>query len=125
MSEYDPNSPEMVLISWQPPPPDQQNGVITRYDIVCTPSSGSGEPVNGMSDGALNATVEMFTPATQYSCNITASTSAGTGPGNTVTVVTCKLIEWTFVFHCCCISWLYFMAVFRGCDSYSQQKDIH
>ena len=83
---YDRDSPEMVFFSWQPPPLDQQNGVITRYDIFCTPSSGSGQPVNGMSNGALNATVRMFTPATQYSCTITASTSAGTGPGNAVTV---------------------------------------
>ena len=95
MFEYDQDSPEMVFFSWQPPPLDQQNGVITRYDIVC--NSRSGEPVNGRSDGALNATVRMFTPATQYSCTITASTSAGTGPGNTVTVVTCELIRWTFV----------------------------
>ena len=95
MFEYDLDSPEMVFFTWQPPPSDQQNGVITRYDIVCTPSSGSGEPVNGMSDGALNTTVGMFNPATQYSCTITASTSAGTGPGNTVTVVTCELMKWT------------------------------
>ena len=107
MFEYDQDSPEMVFFSWQPPPPDQQNGVITRYDIVCTPSSGSGEPVNGMSNGALNATVGMFTPATQYSCTITASTSAGIGPGNAVTVVTCELIEWIF----CVPLVLYFMAV--------------
>jgi len=104
MSEYYQDSPEVVFFSWQPLPPDQQNGVITRYDIVCTPSSGNGEPVNGMSNGALSATVRMFIPATQYSCTITASTSAGTGPGNTVTVLTCELIEWTLcstvvVFH--------------------------
>jgi len=93
MFQRDRDSPEMVFFSWQSPPPDQQNGVITRYDIVCTPSSGSGEPVNGMSGGTLNATVGMFIPGTQYSCTITASTSAGTGPGNTVTVVTCELID--------------------------------
>ena len=98
MLKYDRDTPEMVFFSWQPPPPDQRNGEITRYDLVCTPSSGSGEPVNGISsDSALNATVGMFTPATQYSCNISASTSAGTGPENTVTVVTCKFIGWTFV----------------------------
>ena len=107
MFEYDQDSPEMVFFSWQPPPPDQQNGMITRYDIVCTRSSSSGEPVNGRSDGALNATVGMFTPATQYSCTITASTSAGIGPGNAVTVVTCELIEWIF----CVPLLLYFMAV--------------
>ena len=103
MFQLDRDSPEMVFFSWQPPPPDQQNGVITRYDIVCTPSSG--QLVNGISYyNALNATVGMFTPATQYSCTITASTSAGMGPGNTVTVVTCELIEWIFEFDFCFIS---------------------
>ena len=99
MIEYVENFSEMVLFSWQPPPPDQQNGVITRYDIICTPNSGRGELVNGMSDGSLNATVRMFTPATQYSCTITASTSAGTGPGNTVTVVTCELKGFTVIVY--------------------------
>jgi len=66
MFENDQGGPEMVFFSWQPPPPNQQNGVIARYVIVCTPSSGSGETVSGMSNGALNATVGMFSPATQY-----------------------------------------------------------
>ena len=101
MFEYDRDSPEMVLFSWQPPPPDKQNGVITRYDIVCTPSSGSGEPVNGMSNGALSATVRKFNPATQYNCTITASTSAGTGPGITVTMVTCESSFIRTLGHCC------------------------
>ena len=92
MFEHDQDIPEMVFFSWQPPV--QQNGAITRYDIVCTPTSGSGEPVNDMTDGALNATVGMFTPATRYSCTITASTSVGTGPGITVIVVTCELIQY-------------------------------
>ena len=108
MSEYYQDSPEMVFFSWQPPPPDQQNGLIPRYDIVCTPSSDSGEPVNSMSNGALNATVGMFIPATQYSCTITASTSAGTGPGITVTVVTCELRNRMDI---CVPLLLYFMAV--------------
>ena len=59
------------------------------------PTEG-GQPVNsvvvtddGMS-GILNATVGKFTPATQYSCAITASTSAGPGVAETRNVVTCK-----------------------------------
>ena len=86
--------PEMVDFFWEPPPPDQRNGIITEYKIVCTPS-GSGQPVNSvvtddvMSD-TLNATVGMFTPATQHSCAITASTSAGPGSAETRNVITCK-----------------------------------
>ena len=86
--------PEMVDFFWEPPPPDQQNGIITRYSIVCTPI-GSGQPVNfvvndNSMSGILNATVGMFIPATQYFCSITASTSAGPGPVETRNVITCK-----------------------------------
>ena len=86
--------PEMVDFFWESPPPDQRNGIITGYNIVCTPS-GSGQPVSiavtddGMTD-TLNATVGMFTPATQYSCAITVSTSAGPGPAETRNLITCK-----------------------------------
>ena len=88
------NVPEMVDFFWEPPPLDQQNGIITAYDIVCTPTGG-GQPVNFvvtddvMSD-TLNATVGMFIPATQYSCAITASTSTGPGPAETKDLITCK-----------------------------------
>ena len=86
--------PEMVDFFWEPPPLDQQNGIITAYNITCSPT-GDGQPVNFimtddiMSD-TLNATVGMFTPATQYNCAITASTSAGAGPAGTRNVITCK-----------------------------------
>ena len=88
------NVPEMVNFFWEPPPLDQQNGIITGYDVVCTPS-GSGQPVNffvtdnGMS-GTLNATVGIFTPATQYSCAITASTRAGPGTAEIRDLITCN-----------------------------------
>ena len=88
--------PEMVDFFWEPPPLDQRNGIITRYNINCTPSEG-GQPVESfynMTDdimsGTLNATVGMFIPATQYFCAITASTSAGPGAAETRTVTTCK-----------------------------------
>ena len=87
--------PELVDFFWEPPPLDQRNGIITGYDIVCMPTEG-GQPVSFtfMADdtmsGTLNATVGMFTPATQYSCAITASTSAGPGVAETRNVVTCK-----------------------------------
>ena len=93
--------PEIVDFFWEPPPLDQQNGIITGYNIICTPT-GDGQPVenfvvtdDGMS-GTLNATVGMFTPATQYSCAISPSTSAGPGPAETRNVITCKELD----MHC-------------------------
>ena len=86
--------PEIVDFFWEPPLQSQQNGIITGYNIVCT--SGTDQPVNftfmadDVMSGTLNATVGMFIPATQYSCAITASTSAGPGPAGTRNVLTCK-----------------------------------
>ena len=51
-----------------------------------------------MSD-TLNATVGMFTPATQYFCAITASTSAGPGTVETRNVITCKEIVLCIPYH--------------------------
>ena len=81
--------PEMLFFSWLPPPLDQQNGMITEYTIVCTPSGG-GQSVDYMNDISLNATVMMFTPATQYNCAFTASTSAGPGVETVLPVLTRK-----------------------------------
>ena len=97
--------PELLDFFWEPPPPVQQNGIITGYSIVCTPS-GIGQPVNDtvtddiMSD-TLNATVGMFTPATQYNCAITASTSAGPGDAETRNVITCKetILPFTYIIN--------------------------
>ena len=81
--------PEMLFFSWQPPPPNQQNGMITEYTIVCTPSE-DGQRVEYVNDISLNATVMMFTPATQYNCAFTASTSAGPGVQTILPVLTRK-----------------------------------
>ena len=97
--------PEMVDFFWEPPPPDQRNGIITGYNIVCIPIEG-GQPVNitvtdvGMS-GTLSATVGVVTPATQYSCGITASTSAGPGPAGARNVITCKetILSFTYIIN--------------------------
>ena len=104
--------PEIVNFFWDPPSPVQRNGIITGYNIVCIPTEG-GQPVSitvtdvGMS-GTLSATVGMFTPATQYSCAITASTSAGPGPAETRIVITCKetILPFTYIINQLCV-WLY------------------
>ena len=95
--------PEMVIFFWELPPPDQRNGIIIGYNIVCTPS-GSGQPVNvtvtdDIMRDTLNATVGMFTAATQYNCAITASTSAGPGPAETRNVITRKetILPYTYI----------------------------
>ena len=88
------DNPAMVDFFWEPPLLDRRNGIITGYNIVCTPTGG-GQPMNfvvtgDVMSGTLNATVGRFIPATQYFCAITASTSAGPGTAETRNVITCK-----------------------------------
>ena len=83
--------PEMVEFFWEPPLQSQQNGVITGYNIVCTSGTVSLTfMTNDVMSDILNATVGIFIPATEYSCAITASTSAGPGPAETRIILTCK-----------------------------------
>ena len=85
--------PEMVEFIWEPPLPEQQNGIITRYSVVCTHNVSFIFMTDDGMSGTLNATVGMFIPATQYFCAITASTNAGPGPAGTRNVLTCKFLS--------------------------------
>ena len=90
--------PEMVDCFWEPPPPVQKNGIITRYSIVCI-HTGGVQPVNfiimtnDVMSGTLNATGGGFISATQYNYIITASTNAGPEPAGTRNVLTCKCLS--------------------------------
>ena len=76
--------------------------MIIAYTIVCTPSGG-GQRVEYVNDISLNATVMMFTPATQYNCAFTASTSAGPGVETVLPVLTRK---WTVLLYKCKLSYV-------------------
>ena len=81
-----------VKFSWSPPPPTQQNGVITSYTLSCSPSPSSlPQSPSSQSSGSLS--VAGFSPNTLYSCSLTAENSQGSGPPAVVTFTTkdCKL----------------------------------
>ncbi|XP_064386409.1 receptor-type tyrosine-protein phosphatase delta-like isoform X3 [Halichondria panicea] len=72
-----------VLFNWSPPPLAQQNGVLTDYILTCTPPLSFNYGPN-----EVGGTGEGFSPATRYTCTLTASTAIGDGPSASVTVVT-------------------------------------
>ena len=72
-------APGNVSISWSPP--SEPNDVIVHYDIMCTSAQGqnvSDRRVGSMSMNSISLTG--LTPATRYTCSVTASTSAEGGP---------------------------------------------
>ena len=77
-----------VTISWDPPLPAIQNGIIIAYAINLTTVGGSGN-VSQYSSDSNNITVWLLHPFTTYIYTVAAQTSVGTGPfTNNFTVMT-------------------------------------
>ena len=66
-----------VLLSWNPPPPEDQNGIIRHYEVVLF-ALATGE-IHIRSSAAHSVTVSSLQPFTNYSCTVAAETVA-TGP---------------------------------------------
>ena len=74
-----------VHFSWSPPPVTQQNGLITNYNLSCSPSPSS-LPQSPSQSGPL--TVAGFSPDTSYSCSVVANNGVGSGPPAHITFST-------------------------------------
>ena len=72
-----------AVISWSPPL--EPNGVIIQYRLQC----GLNVDRN-VSGSQTTITLSGLLPYTNYSCNITAHTSAGRGPAATVNITTAQ-----------------------------------
>ena len=66
-----------ILLSWNPPPLEDQNGIIRHYEVVLV-SLATGE-IHIRSSAAHSVTVSSLQPFTDYSCTVAAETVA-TGP---------------------------------------------
>ncbi|XP_055473812.1 roundabout homolog 2 isoform X6 [Psammomys obesus] len=73
-----PNSTS-ISVSWDPPPPDHQNGIIQEYKIWCL-GNETRFHINKTVDAAIRSVVigGLF-PGIQYRVEVAASTSAGVG----------------------------------------------
>ncbi|KAM6400271.1 roundabout homolog 3 [Rhynochetos jubatus] len=68
-----------VRISWQPPPPAEQNGIIRDYRIWCL-GNESRFHINQSVEGTVLATVlRGLVPGVPYQAEVAAATSAGVG----------------------------------------------
>ncbi|XP_051846516.1 roundabout homolog 2 [Antechinus flavipes] len=68
-----------ITVSWDPPPPDHQNGIIQEYKIWCV-GNETRFHINKTVDASIRSVVigGLF-PGIQYQVEVAASTSAGIG----------------------------------------------
>ncbi|XP_070621774.1 roundabout homolog 3 isoform X2 [Erythrolamprus reginae] len=68
-----------ISISWEPPPPGEQNGIIQDYRVWCL-GNESRYHINKTVDGTMRSTVLMgLVPGMIYRTEVAAATSAGIG----------------------------------------------
>ncbi|XP_073347126.1 roundabout homolog 1 isoform X3 [Pagrus major] len=75
-----------ILVSWQPPPEEEQNGVVQEYKIWCL-GNESRYHINRTVDGStLSVLIPSLAPGIRYSVEVAASTGAGPGVKSDITV---------------------------------------
>nr|XP_057936073.1 roundabout homolog 1 isoform X6 [Doryrhamphus excisus] len=74
-----------ILVSWQPPPEEKQNGVVQEYKIWCL-GNESRYHINRTVDGStFSVLIPSLAPGIRYSVEVAASTGAGPGVKSDVT----------------------------------------
>ncbi|XP_072516423.1 neogenin 1a isoform X7 [Salminus brasiliensis] len=69
-----------LMIRWQPPPPDAQNGEITGYKIRYRKGARKSEVSEITSGNQLSQLIEGLQRGTEYTVRVSAITVNGTGP---------------------------------------------
>uniref|UniRef100_A0A4W5KGT9 Roundabout guidance receptor 1 n=1 Tax=Hucho hucho TaxID=62062 RepID=A0A4W5KGT9_9TELE len=68
-----------IVVSWQPPPEEEQNGVVQEYKIWCL-GNESRYHINRTVDGStFSLLISSLAPGIRYSVEVAASTGAGPG----------------------------------------------
>ncbi|XP_066478768.1 roundabout homolog 1 isoform X3 [Tiliqua scincoides] len=68
-----------IVITWQPPPEDTQNGMVQEYKVWCL-GNESRYHINKTVDGStLSVVIPSLVPGIRYSVEVAASTGAGAG----------------------------------------------
>ncbi|KAI1893573.1 hypothetical protein AGOR_G00125110 [Albula goreensis] len=74
-----------ILVSWQPPPEEEQNGVVREYKIWCL-GNESRYHINRTVDGSTHSVlIPSLSPGIRYSVEVAASTGAGPGVKSEIT----------------------------------------
>ncbi|XP_072477732.1 roundabout homolog 1 isoform X5 [Notamacropus eugenii] len=68
-----------ILVTWQPPPEDTQNGMVQEYKVWCL-GNESRYHINKTVDGStFSVIIPALVPGVRYSVEVAASTGAGSG----------------------------------------------
>jgi len=68
-----------ILVSWQPPPEDTQNGMVQEYKVWCL-GNETRYHINKTVDGStFSVVIPSLVPGVRYSIEVAASTGAGAG----------------------------------------------
>ena len=81
-------SPTTLSITWQPPAPEGQNGVITSYTVQLTEQPTNTTFTHQRSGSHTEILISGLHPYYDYSCSIAAETSVGLGPFSVSFIVT-------------------------------------
>ncbi|XP_039893735.1 roundabout homolog 1 isoform X7 [Simochromis diagramma] len=74
-----------IIVSWQPPPEEEQNGVVQEYKIWCL-GNETRYHINRTVDGStFSVLIPSLAPGIRYSVEVAASTGAGPGVKSDVT----------------------------------------
>ncbi|XP_068172990.1 roundabout homolog 1 isoform X2 [Antennarius striatus] len=74
-----------IVVSWQPPPEEEQNGVVQEYKIWCL-GNESRYHINRTVDGlTFSVLIPNLVPGIRYSVEVAASTGAGPGVKSDIT----------------------------------------
>ena len=68
-----------ALMTWQPPPPEHQNGIITAY-VVSVLFEDNDTTVQQYTTSSLSVTLEGLHPFSTYMVAVAAETGVGRGP---------------------------------------------
>ena len=95
-AHFNATSHDSIFLSWDPLPPEDQNGIILGYLINITDISS--EDTLQFSSDTHNLTIESLRPYTTYTCLVAAYTSIGMGPFSVeISVQTLETSEYVYV----------------------------
>ena len=81
--------PTAISLSWQPPVPEGQNGIITSYTVLVTELLTNTTTTYQRDGSHTELVITGLHPYYDYSCAVAAQTSVGLGPfGALITVTT-------------------------------------
>ena len=73
-------------MTWAPPPPDRQNGIIQRYSVNVTALTDQQTVSHSLTTATSHIVNAGLRPYTSYLCAVAAETGAGRGPHVTQTI---------------------------------------